>query len=138
MLILALDPATTTGAAWLHMDTIRTAVWSLTGKRCGHLNTYLQEFADWYGYPDHLIFERTKQASKNSILQDMQGSIVGWAESNNVDWSCVLPTQWKKAVLGKGNATKKECLEWSEKFLGTRLDQNEADAVCILQYYKGV
>ena len=59
----------------------------------------------------------------------------GWCERNDVSYSSVYPTEWKKAVLDKGNATKKEIRLFAEKFTGSQLSQDEADAVCILLSY---
>lgn len=55
-----------------------------------------------------------------------------------VNW--VLPKVWKKLVLGNGNASKQDIMDWavSQGFAPETQDQADAIAIAHYGYYKGL
>ena len=67
----------------------------------------------------------------------IRASVIWTAPSTMVN-----PSSWKKALVGKGNATKEEARYWLEDTIGKEkvdsMSEDEVDAMCIGYYGQGV
>lgn len=93
---------------------------------------------------DVLVFEAVRNASVKGrgavvSMARMQGVIELWCEENNVEYKGFSPSAIKKHATGKGQCGKPAMIEaakkkWSEKEYLTDKDDNEADALWLLDY----
>jgi len=61
---------------------------------------------------DCVVFEEAfAMGDAKYRLDSMQHTTILWAVSNGIDWARVVPTRWKKIMLGKGNANRHEYLQ---------------------------
>mgnify|MGYP003627208534 CR=1 FL=1 len=71
------------------------------------------------------------------------GAIQGTLHERGCDTQGANVSSWKKAVVGKGNATKEEVAEslrlrWPSLYAGVAGDQDLCDAACIALYGKSL
>lgn len=84
-----------------------------------------------------LIFEETfAPGNARFQLDSLQYATLLACTLINCRWMRVNPTKWKKAIVGKGNATRDEYLafamkQWPQLDIWT---DNQAAAVCLLDY----
>lgn len=63
------------------------------------------------------------------------GYIMGVIKRNNVPVELVNNKTWKKVVIGNGNATKEQIMEYAKAKWGDKIkSQHMADAACIAEY----
>lgn len=140
MIILAIDPATKCG--WAH-SCGASGVWDLSvrrdesgGMRLIRLRAKLSELYDTSPF-DVLVYEAARNAAPKMqgalVVQAMiQGAIITWCEDNGVEYRGYSPTEIKKHATGKGKANKGLMLESARKNFGRVSDDNEADALWLL------
>lgn len=144
MRILAIDPATKCG--WAHSDGPR-GTWDLSirrdesaGMRLIRFKGKLNEIQRDVGV-DVVAYEAARNAGPNMqgalVVQAMiQGVLVSWCEENGVEYRGYSPTEVKKHATGKGNAGKDAMIAAAVKRFGAVGDDNEADALWILDLFK--
>ena len=146
MVILALDLAGQTGFA-IAYDTghIEVGTWDLSSGEIGGVRSpipmlrlweKLNEFAAENEVGTLVIEETFARGAAKFRLDSLQCTAILFAMLNNIPFSRLSPGQWKKAVVGKGNATKEDYLAFArERWPQLNLkNDDEAAARCLLQY----
>jgi len=150
MKILALDPATACG--WAYMDTDgefhTSGVWDLSikrdesrGMRLIRFKSKLIEIHDKLGI-EVVAFEaaRNAKASMQGALvtqAEIQGVWKNWCDEHGIDYSGYSPSEIKKHATGNGNANKEKMIVAAQAKFGAQItDDNEADALWILDMVK--
>lgn len=140
MKILALDPATKCG--WAHSDG-PSGTWDLSirrdesaGMRLIRLSGKLCEIKKSAGV-DVVVFEAARNASPKMqgalvVQATLQGVIVHWCEENGIEYRGYSPSEIKKHATGKGNASKDAMVAAARERFGSVIDDNEADAIWLL------
>lgn len=141
MRILALDPATKIG--WAH-SCGASGVWDLSirrdesgGMRFIRLRAKLDEILKSEGI-DVLVFEAARHAGPKMqgalvVQAEIQGVLKHWAESvDDLEYRGFSPSEIKKHATGKGNASKAMMIEAAQEKFGAIRDDNEADALWLL------
>lgn len=141
MKILSLDFASKTG--WAH-STGPSGTWDLSirrdessGMRLIRLRGKLEEIRQSAGI-DLVVFEAVRHLGTGSyatavLLQtEMQGVVKLWCDDNKVEYRGYGPPEIKKHATGKGNANKEKMVEAARKRFGRLVDDNEADALWLL------
>lgn len=143
--LLALDLAGTTGYSVLVGNTIKTGTVSLvrgklTGKRnplpMVRLYKRLVLLTQYYRV-ERVVFEETfARGNAKYRLDSLQHAVILWAVNNGIPWQRVPPTQWKKAVLGRGHVSKAEYSRRAlKRFKGERLwNSDQCAARLLLQF----
>ena len=146
-MILSLDLALETGWAVRHDDgPTETGVWyfkqhcdEAPGANRSLMPGHLLEVAldDLQGIT-HLVFEAAIARGGPSIwIQNtMQFAAMRWCYDNGVPFTRYRPTEWKKMMLGKGNASKDEYfMQARDRWPGLETD-HEAAAMWMLECYQ--
>lgn len=143
MRILAIDPGTLCGWA-LSSDGQRTSgVWDLTpqreespGFRYLRLERFLRILSQ-DSLPTIVVYELVERHAGTSAAH-VYGAIVGiiqkYCAENKIPYKAIPNKTWKKIIVGNGNAKKEQILEYAKKRWPEITFQDQADAVCILQY----
>ena len=147
--VLGIDPASESGFAVLYDQQhliggsweIGEPGWtkcpesaSLAGQKLGRRIRSL--CMDLGGKPDVIACENPTSQSRGiakaygMLLADV--AIAG--RSLGIPVVFVLPTVWKKRVLGKGGASKHAVWNYASGLADPLVDQNHADAICIAMY----
>lgn len=145
MNILALDCATRTGYA-VQLD--------------GHIESGVQDFSKKRGESNGMLFLRFRAWLKNTfkdsninviayeqahhrggaateICVNLTGRAQEFAAEIEAEFMAVHTASIKKCVTGKGKADKDSMIEWfSCKYGRAPIDDNEADAMALLEYVK--
>ena len=140
MRILSLDLGTTTGWAY---STGVSGVWKLqprreesSGMRYIKFINSLNEYRDLV---DLIVYEEVKRhmgVYAAHTYGGFESQLQKWCIENNTEHTSVPVGTIKKFATGKGNAGKPLMIEAAEKITGRKMiDDNEADAVCLLSYY---
>lgn len=144
MNILALDPATQCG--WAHSSGI-SGTWDLSirrdesaGMRLIRLQGKLNEILAGPGI-DLVVYEAARHAAPKMqgalVVQAMiQGVLVSWCETNNIEYRGYSPSEIKKHATGKGNANKEQMMTAAKQRFNFTGDNNEADALWLLDLAK--
>lgn len=140
MKILALDPATQCG--WAHSDGA-SGTWDLSikrdesgGMRLIRLRSKLDEIKRRAGV-DLLVFEAARHAAPKMqgalvVQAEIQSVLKVWCHDNDVQHRGYSPGEIKKHATGKGGANKDAMIEAASKRGWLAKDDNEADALWLL------
>ena len=144
MRILALDPATRCGWAYMQIGgVLSSGTWDLstradesTGMKLLRFEAKLREIVA--NGLDLIVYEAARHAApkmQRSLQHQtkLQAIIERLGEELKIDYRGYSPSEIKKFATGKGNAGKPEvCRAVRERFGVAVNDDNEADAVAIL------
>lgn len=148
MKILALDPATKCGWAYLQIGgSIASGTWDLSrrrdesdGMKLIRFEKKLNEIAS-VGI-DLLVFEAARHSApgmQGALVHQskLQGVLEKWAAEHAIEYRGYSPSEIKKHAAGKGNAGKPAVLEAVRAKYGyTGSDGDEADAIALLYLAK--
>jgi len=136
--LLALDPATSCG--WAH-SCGASGTWKLKvrsdesdGMRLLRLHGKLDEIKRTVGV-DLLVFEAARAlrfGNATRVAGEIGGAVKLWCEQNKVNCRGYSPPEIKKHATGKGNADKVAMLDAARAKWPTVEDDNEADALWLL------
>lgn len=144
MNILALDPATKCG--WAHSSGA-SGTWDLSirrdesdGMRLLRLAAKLAEVCKGGGV-DVIVFEAARHAAPKMagalvVQAELQGQIKRFATEQGIQYRGYSPTEIKKHATGKGNASKDQVRTAAELKFKPVADDNEADALWLLDLAK--
>lgn len=144
MKILALDPATKCG--WAH-SAGPSGTFDLSirrdesaGMRLIRLEGKLNEVFSGSGI-DLVVYEAARHAAPKMqsalVIQAMiQGVLVAWCEKKGLQYRGYSPSEIKKHATGKGNASKDQMIAAAKKKFNLTGDDNEADALWLLDLAK--
>ena len=144
MNILSLDPATKCG--WAHSSGV-SGTWDLSvrrdesaGMRLIRMRSKLNEILK--AHPIELVvYEAARNAAPKMqgalvVQATIQSVLVVWCEDNSVNYRGYSPTEIKKHATGKGNANKAAMMKSAEQRFGKIEDDNQADALWLLDLAK--
>ena len=146
MRILALDFGSTTGYAigTAHGLTIHTSgTWNIAPRRGdspGMRYIYLRrKFEEVLGaYPDLslVVYEQAhmRGGAATSYAMGCEATLQAWCAEKGLEFTTVHSATLKKFATGKGNSKKPEMMVAATKRGWTFADDNEADALWILDY----
>lgn len=90
------------------------------------------------GVIERLVFEEVMQRPASVAAGHVYGGFLGhltsWCEQNNIPYEGVPVGTVKKDLTGRGNATKKDMIEWIKLKGHAPADDNEADALAVLYW----
>ena len=144
MKMLAIDPATKCG--WAH-SCGESGVWDLSirrdessGMRLIRLRGKLDEIHRLTPVKV-LVFEAARHAAPKMqgalvVQAEIQGVIKSWCEDNSIEYRGYSPSEIKKHATGKGNANKAAMKKAAIEKFGRVEDDNEADALWLLDLAK--
>lgn len=144
MKILALDPSTKTG--WAHSSGM-SGTWDLSirrdesgGMRFIRLQGKLREILSLCGI-ELLVYEAARHSAPKMqgalvVQAQIQGVILAWCEENKIEYRGYSPSEIKKHATGKGNAGKDLMVAEARKKFGEIKDDNQADALWLLDLIK--
>jgi len=145
--VLALDLGTQLG--WAVSTFAKTAVFgsgsksfALTrfdggGVRYLRFRHFLNELREGCGPFDEIVFEEVHRHAGTAAAHVYGGflaHLMEWAEEKETPYSGIGVGVWKKAVTGRGNASKTEVIQAMRGLGHNPEDNNEADALAILHY----
>lgn len=141
-MILALDLGTKTGWAWF--DPVDKTLLSGTknfaqGKFAGGGRRFLA-FEEWLvsnAEFDEVVFEAVRRhlgTDAAHIYGGMLAILTKYCEQNGIPYEGVPVGTIKKFATGKGNAGKEEMVAAVQKWGYRPVDDNEADALCLLRW----
>ena len=139
--ILALDIANTTGYAWTDGDRLLSGVWRFTtktkqspGMRFLHFQDVLAAFHKNTGF-DAVYYEQVRRhlgVDAAHVYGGYESHLMAFCDRNQVEYQGIDVGAIKKHATGKGNADKAAMVA-AAKARGWRVeDDNEADALWIL------
>ena len=140
MNILALDLATRTGWAMNVKKRIMSGVvvfdvqrGESPGMRFHRLNSWLRMHV---GPVDLIIYEQAhhRGGAATMVGVGMATHVMTFAAENNIDLMTVHTGTLKKWATGKGNASKEEMIKAAQDRGHMPKDDNEADALLMLEY----
>lgn len=131
--------------------TVHSGAWVCTprpgrpGTRLVTFRTYLNRLRDnvapkrienvWYEYVRH----HTKGAVQAAhVYGALQGALQEWCEVNGVRCRGISETDIKKLSTGNARASKKRMIAAARRMGYTPNDDNEADAICLLEVSRNV
>lgn len=86
--------------------------------------------------PDHAVVEGIIHNSRNPESHLQAHAIICTAlQFLKIPYTELVPSVWKKEILGRGNASKKEVANWVSKHYRD-VNQHECDALCLLLAWK--
>lgn len=141
--ILAIDPATKCG--WAHTNGA-SGTWDLSvrrdesaGMRLMRLESKLNEIGA--AGLNLLVFEAARHAAPKMqgalvVQSEFQAVIKLWCEKRNLVYRGYSPSEVKKHATGKGNANKEAMVNAAKARWPQVRDDNEADALWILDMAK--
>ena len=145
MRIIAIDPGTACGYAWsddskVHVE--QSGVWDLKPRRHeGGGMRYLRVRGRLYELtqfaPDCAVFYEEVRGHKGTDAAHIYGGIVATiaslCEEQGIPYQGIPVGSIKKRATGKGNANKQAMIEAACEHFGPVTDDNQADALWILQ-----
>ena len=148
MRIIAIDPGTACGYAWsddgkVHVE--QSGVWDLKprrheggGMRYLRVRNYLFEMLDLdRDANDWVVFYEEVRGHKGTDAAHIYGGIVATiaslCEEYGIPYQGIPVGTIKKRATGKGNANKQAMIEAACEHFGPVTDDNQADALWILQ-----
>ena len=146
MKILALDPATKTGWAYLNCS-MAWGTWDLSTKRDEsggmkfiRLKSKLEEIRA-LGI-DLVVFEAARNCApkmQGALVHQarLQGVIELWCTEHTIEYRGYSPSEIKSRATGKGNASKDDVLKSARLEFGEVGDDNAADALWLLDLARG-
>lgn len=141
MNVLAVDPATRTGFAYLTGQSVEVGVLDLRlPKRSSHgeafrfFSRWLHELIDKNSI-DVLIFERAYGFRRGSEFLGGLAAICH-CQDDRVAVMEANVSSLKKFATGKGNADKSMMIEAAKNYGYSTSDDNEADAFLLLEYFR--
>ena len=139
--ILALDLGTTTGWACGHPGAIISSTWDLKpgrydggGMRFVKFRARLTELHAAVGFTVVYFEEVRRHAGTGAahVYGGLMATLTEWCEVHKIPYSGVPVGTIKKHATGKGNASKEQMIEAARARGHEPVDDNEADALCIL------
>lgn len=141
-MILALDLGTRTGWAACHHGAISSGFVDFkNGRYEGGGMRYLR-FRQWLDQMDQgnllsIHFEEVR-AHKGTDAAHVYGGLLAtltsWCEAKRIPYQGIPVGVIKKHATGKGNAGKPAMIAAAQRVIPTVKDDNEADAICLLDY----
>ena len=144
-MILALDLGTRTGWAAGSVVGITSGYIDLKGGRFEGGGMRFLRFQQWlngFAKPSEplgaVYYEEVRRhlgTDAAHIYGGLQATLTSWCEAHKVPYEGIPVGTIKKHATGKGNAGKDEMIAAARKISGFGIaDDNEADAVCLLDY----
>lgn len=138
--VLALDPGIHMGWATLHDS---GGVCSGVQHFEGCLDSRLGEFMRWLegNLPSFAVVMERPQGLQGMAVESQIGMIGvarAIANNNEILFVPISPMTAKKAATGRGHAKKHEVVAWAKKAYGNIEDDNEADALALLECWKRI
>lgn len=141
--ILALDLGSKTGWAINDTRTVISGTWDVGlrqgesfGMRFIHLRSNLNAIV--MAYPDLKIVYYEKGLAKfqvpTAILGGYVAKLTEWCEDHQIEYRPVAISVLKKYATGRGNASKVDMMEAARRKGWTFEDDNECDALWLLDY----
>jgi crossover junction endodeoxyribonuclease RuvC len=144
MKILALDLGTRTGWALLEDGHVESGVQVFDvkrgespGMRYLRFNRWLEEMASADPRPDVIVFEQAhhRGGAATEVAAGFSTRVLEFCARHGIEHASVHTATLKKFATGKGNADKEAMLGAArERFKPNLADDNEADALWILEY----
>lgn len=143
--ILALDLGTNTGWALMGQDgsidsgtaSFKPGRYEGGGMRYLRFKRWLNEIKLSADGIDAVYFEEIRRhlgTDAAHIYGGLMATLTGWCEHHNIPYQGVPVGTIKKHATGKGNASKSEMIQAAKGYGITPLDDNEADAICLVHY----
>lgn len=140
---LYLDLGATTGYALVDGDEIYTGSIKFSHKKDSRSSIRFLRFFQWLETMpevEHVVYEEV-MAHAGIIAAQMYGAFRGitqmWCERGGRTYSYVHVGTLKKAATGKGNASKEMMIEAARAAGYDPVDDNEADAICMMLNFGG-
>jgi crossover junction endodeoxyribonuclease RuvC len=142
--LLALDLATKTGWALQENGQIESGVEDFAPIRHESAGMRWLKFRRWIDWiagerwtPELIIFERwvaTRTGVASEITAGFTTRMVEFCDERKIEYVAISPSELKKWVTGRGNASKHDMLEAVARRWRRVDDDNEADALALLHY----
>ena len=145
MRILALDLGTHTGWALLEDGAIYSGVETFdVGRHCGggmrflNFKRWLTEMKSGATFDAVYYEEVARHAATHAahVYGAFWGHLTAWCEHHEIPYEGIPVGTIKKSATGKGNAGKPEMIAAARAAGFDVDDDNEADAICLLQHIK--
>lgn len=97
--------------------------------------TLLDHYSPTVVYIEDTTLQRNVKTLKE--LSQLQGIIIGYCKSRNVDIQIITPSKWRKQLGFKQGAgvkrqdLKKQCFKWVKENLGLEKSEDEIEAIGI-------
>lgn len=143
MNILALDLATNTGWAIDANSGIESGVQVFDvrrgespGMRYMRFNGWMSQWVTWH--LDLIIFEQAhhRGGAATEVAAGFVTRVLEFCARNNIEHSSVHSATLKKFATGRGNAKKPEMIAAAQKLKAGVRDDNESDALWLLEFAK--
>ena len=143
MKILAIDPGTKTGWAFMGAGIVESGVQDFALKRGESVGMRYILFRSWFikmlmnMKPELVIYEQAhhRGGSATELLHGMTTRIQEICEDMKIEYTAIHSATLKKYAIGKGNAPKEAMLEEARDRWGVAvLDDNEADALFMAEW----
>ena len=141
MKILSLDLATRTG--WATNDGKRCGVMTFNlkrgespGMRFLRCRAWLKEIRSLLGSLDLIVYEQAhhRGGAATACCVGLMTEVQAFAADYNIELMLVHTATLKKYATSKGNASKSEMIKAAQSRGWNVIDDNEADAVLLLEY----
>lgn len=94
---------------------------------------FLDNAQVYYAYIEQPVIAMRHKSVR--MVNQVSGMLLTLMMEYNITFGEVHNKTWKKVVVGNGNATKKEIMEYVQKtYQLNKISQDVADAICILEY----
>jgi len=142
MRILAIDPGTKLGWAISReasgTEDLAPRSNQGAGMRVLKMQAFLRRIKD-AGLPELIVYEHVRRHQGTQaahVYGALEGTLLAWAEENDIPCEAVPVGTIKKFATGKGNAGKPAMIEAAQQFYpGIEIvDDNHADALCLLHW----
>ena len=142
--ILALDLGTTAGWALVHNGHITSGTINFKndrfqggGMRFLRFRKWLDDMKELTGGVQEVYFEEVRRhlgVDAAHVYGGFLGTLTAWCEDNELPYQGVPISHIKLHVTGKGNASKQEVIDGVRALGYTTKDDNEADAIALLEW----
>ena len=145
MTILALDLGTTMGRAIRQSDGViasgnesfKPGRYEGGGMRYLRFKRWLSEINHSSGSIDAIYFEEVRRhlgVDAAHVYGGFLGHLTAWCEHRCIPYQGTAVGTIKKFATGKGNSSKDQMIEAANKLGHYVIDDNQADAICLLHY----
>jgi Holliday junction resolvasome RuvABC endonuclease subunit len=144
--LLALDLGTQTGWALFHKDQITSGTIDFKnsryqggGMRYLRFRHWLDDIKDLTHGVTEVTFEEVRRhlgVDAAHVYGGFLATLTAWCEDNVIPYQGVPVSTIKKHSTGKGNASKHEVIEGVKALGYTPKDDNEADAIALLEWVR--
>lgn len=143
MKILAIDPGTKTGWAFMGAGIVESGVQDFALKRGESVGMRFVLFRSWFikmltnMLPGLVIYEQAhhRGGPATELLVGMTTRVQEICVELKIDYTAIHSSTLKKFALGKGNASKEAMLEEARDRWGVQVfDDNEADALFMAEW----